>query len=68
MRLKDKIKKIAGIALLSTCCCMTSCDYLDVVPPEQATLGDAVTTTESTLGFLYSCYSGITGLNNMYCK
>lgn len=64
MRLIDGIKKIAGIALLSTCCCMTSCDYLDVVPPEQAELGDAVTTTEATLGFLYSCYSGITGLNN----
>ncbi len=38
---------------------MTSCDFLDVVPPEQAELPDATKTVESTLGFLYSCYAGV---------
>lgn len=63
MRLKDKIKKIAGLMALSTCF-LTSCDYLDVVPPEQAGLEDAVKDPESALGFLYSCYTGVKGSSN----
>lgn len=42
-----------GLLLLS------SCGYLDVVPPEQPGLGDATKDYETTLGFLYSCYAGI---------
>lgn len=38
---------------------VVSCDYLDIVPPEQADLGDATKDKEATLGFLYSCYSGV---------
>lgn len=56
MRLIDKIKKMGSLLILSTCC-LTSCNFLDVVPPEQAGLGDAVKKPESTLGFLYSCYA-----------
>ena len=41
MRLIDKIKKMGSLLILSTCC-LTSCNFLDVVPPEQAGLGDAV--------------------------
>ena len=52
MRLIDKIKKMGSLLILSTCC-LTSCNFLDVVPPEQAGLGDAVKKPESTLGFLY---------------
>lgn len=40
MRLIDKIKKMGSLLILSTCC-LTSCNFLDVVPPEQAGLGDA---------------------------
>ena len=63
MRLIDKIKKMGSLLILSTCC-LTSCNFLDVVPPEQAGLGDAVKKPESTLGFLYSCYAGIKGSSN----
>lgn len=38
-----------------------SCDYLDVVPPEQPGLQDATKTRKSTLGFLFSCYAGLGG-------
>lgn len=56
-----KLKNIGKAALLL---CMlssglTSCDYLDVVPPEQADLADATKDREATLGFLFSCYGGI---------
>lgn len=37
---------------------VSSCDYLDVVPPEQANLEDAMKTHTAALGFLYSCYAG----------
>lgn len=63
MRLLDNIKKMGSLLMLSTCL-LTSCDYLDVVPPEQPGLGDAVKDPESTLGFLYSCYAGIKGVSN----
>lgn len=63
MKLINQIKKIGGLLTLSACL-LTSCDYLDVVPPEQPGLGDAVKTPESTLGFLYSCYAGIKGSSN----
>ena len=63
MRLIDKIKKMGSLLILSTCC-LTSCNFLDVVPPEQAGLGDAVKKPESALGFLYSCYAGIKGSSN----
>lgn len=38
---------------------LTSCNYLDVVPPEQPGLKDATKDYEATLGFLYSCYAGV---------
>lgn len=55
------LKNIGKIALLSLALCggTTSCNYLDVVPPEQASLPDATKDPESTLGFLFSCYGGI---------
>lgn len=63
MRLIDKIKRMGSVLALSAFC-LTSCDYLDVVPPEQPNLGDAVKTADATLGYLYSCYAGIKGSNN----
>ena len=49
-----------SLSILTASCMLSSCDYLDVVPPEQPNLPDATSTYERTLGFLYSCYTGIT--------
>lgn len=56
-----KLKNIGKIAVLSLalCCGATSCNYLDVVPPEQADLSDATKDADATLGFLFSCYAGV---------
>lgn len=54
-----KYTKSIATALLITLGSLTSCDYLDVVPPEQASLEDATKTEKATLGFLYSCYAAI---------
>lgn len=35
---------------------ITSCNYLDVIPPEQPDLEDLMKDEERTLNFLYSCY------------
>jgi len=52
--------KIAAVAtVLTSIAILTSCDFLDVVPPEQAQLKDATKTEKSVLGFLYSCYSAL---------
>ncbi|MGR4860315.1 RagB/SusD family nutrient uptake outer membrane protein [Bacteroides pyogenes] len=58
MKLKKNIKQWS-CAFMAAMFLMTSCDFLDVVPPEQAELPDATKTVESTLGFLYSCYAGV---------
>lgn len=57
----SSFSKLANITLLSLAmtCSMTSCDYLDIVPPEQADLQDANKDRAGTLGFLYSCYAGV---------
>lgn len=55
-----KTIKIFSVALLTAACgLMTSCNFLDVVPAEQAGLPDATKDYETTLGFLYSCYGGV---------
>ena len=54
-----KYMKNWGLSVLTASCLLSSCDYLDVVPPEQPNLPDATSTYERTLGFLYSCYNGI---------
>lgn len=58
MKLLKNIKQWS-CAFMAAMFLMTSCDFLDVVPPEQAKLPDATKTVESTLGFLYSCYAGV---------
>lgn len=55
----NRIIKKCGLSVMAAACLLTSCDYLDVVPPEQANLGDATSTHQRALGFLYSCYKGI---------
>lgn len=58
MKLKNKIYAsliVAGLALGTT-----SCDYLEVVPPEKASVNDTMANYTQALGFLYMCYRGVT--------
>lgn len=59
MKKINNIKRKHLITTVLFAVMLTSCNFLDVIPPEQATLGDATRTPEATLGFLYSCYSGV---------
>lgn len=58
MRLIKNIRYIVALIAVSILC-FTSCDYLDVVPPEQPGLKDAMKDQDAALGFLYSCYGGV---------
>lgn len=57
MKLIDSLRKIT-LALATVATCLTSCDYLDVVPPEQPNIDDAMSSPTNALGFLLSCYKG----------
>lgn len=61
MKQNTLYKKIVGVLLIAFS--FTACDYLDVVPSEQAQIKDAFQDPEATLGFLYSCYSGLNNWN-----
>lgn len=59
MKVKN-IFKYASLALaMGTLAGVTSCNYLDVVPPEQPGLSDAMKNHANAQGFLYSCYKGV---------
>lgn len=63
MNIKNNIIRISfllAILLFN----FTSCDYLDVVPPEQPGLQDATKTRANALGFLFSCYAGLTEVDS----
>ena len=65
----NRIFKHAVVALAATSLVgVTSCDYLDVVPPEQPGLEDAMKTHNAALGFLYSCYGAFTLDGNNYMR
>ncbi len=55
MKLIHKISRASGI-LLASCCLLTSCNYLDVIPPAQADFDDTMKDEAATLNFLYTCY------------
>ena len=55
MKLLKKITHITQ-ALLIPCCLLTSCNYLDVIPPAQADFDDTMKDEAATLSFLYTCY------------
>lgn len=59
MKLKRTIKYYGGALTLSSALLLSSCEFLDVVPPEAATMEDAVMNSDETEGFLYSCYDNI---------
>ena len=57
MKLKNS-NKLAAVALAAASMLgVSSCNYLDVVPPEQAGLADAMKDHDHAKGFLYSCYA-----------
>jgi hypothetical protein len=64
MILKNKLKVAALAVAAGAFLGVTSCNYLDVVPAEQATLKDAMKTYNTAKGFLYSCYNPMTGNHN----
>lgn len=45
---------------------ITSCDYLDVYPPEQAGPEDTMEDKELTINFLTSCYHAVLNMNPLY--
>ena len=50
------IKRNATVTLLFAAATLSSCDYLDVVPPEQADIKDMIINDQTALQNLYSCY------------
>lgn len=59
----NNIFKYAAVAVAAgSLLGVASCNYLDVVPPEQPNLVDAMKTHDNALGFLYSCYVGTTAI------
>lgn len=64
MKIKNIFRTVSMAAVLATMAGVSSCNYLDVVPPEQPNLVDAMKTYDRARGFLYSCYNGLTGINN----
>ncbi len=55
MKLIYKLTKTIQ-ALLLSCCLLSSCDYLDVVPPARPDFDDTMKDEAATLAFLYTCY------------
>lgn len=60
MKLLKSIKLLGSALLLTTGVLVTSCDFLDIVPPEQAGMDDAVKDVNETEDFLYTCYANVT--------
>lgn len=55
---RNNIKSLVLKAILPLCV-LTSCSYLDVIPPEQPEASDTMKDENSSLGFLYSCYIAV---------
>ena len=59
MKLNKNIKYVSGALMLAAGLSMSSCNFLDIVPPEQADMDDAIANADATEGFLYSCYKNV---------
>lgn len=57
MKIIGKIRSFGMAIIISLSMMNSSCNFLDIVPPEQADIDDAVSSANNTLNFLYSCYS-----------
>jgi len=58
--MKIKNTAISLACGLGLCVSAASCDYLDVVPPEKASVNNTMDNYTQALGFLYECYRGVT--------
>lgn len=58
------MKKILFIFTFFAACLFHSCDFLDIVPDDAATLNDAFKNETTAENFIYSCYSFIPQYNN----
>ena len=55
MKLINDMYKAAQMFLVS-CCMLTACDYLDVIPPAQADFEDTMKDQNAVENFLFGCY------------
>jgi len=59
MKFRRRFRILGGAMTLVAGMSFTSCNFLDIVPPEQPGLDDATMNVDETLGFIQSCYAGI---------
>lgn len=59
MRIFSSIYTYSRALILASSISLSSCQFLDIVPPEQASLEDATNNADNTEKFLYSCYAAI---------
>ena len=58
MKIKNIFNRLLlGVGVMGLLGGTVSCNYLDIVPPEQVDVDDAMENYENALGFLYSCYA-----------
>lgn len=55
----QNIRNIGKTLAMVSCLTLTSCNFLDIVPPEQASLEDATKNAEKTMNFMLSCYANV---------
>lgn len=63
MKLKNIFSKALMVAAASLMFGTTSCNYLDIVPPEQVGVNDGMSSHNNVKGFLFSCYSPLNNNN-----
>lgn len=66
MKIKENIKQFIKMPLSIGLLALSACGYLDVMPPAQADFDDTMKDEATTLGFLYTAYSGTT--NNFWSE
>lgn len=65
MKIFENLEKAGWLSALFVLLSFSSCNYLNVVPPETVDIDDTMINSEATLKFLYSCYSPIEYGNNL---
>lgn len=58
MKLKNIFFSTVSAAIIGVG--VASCDYLDIVPPEQPSINNTMDNFNQALGFLHGCYIGVT--------
>ena len=60
MKLHNILQKTLSVTAIAVMLGFSSCNYLDVVPPEQVGVDDAMGSHNNAYGFLFSCYNAFT--------